>query len=245
MVCLTGLVAVLMSGCETRSISDSGYRSNGSPNQPWMGRAYLEPREPFGYRGELSEFDVLGIERGGNVTEEQIAKTLDSALKIGIRKGSTVMLIQSGAFTPDEPMQSEMSKCFTVMPFDGRPDSAKGPSYARSLRMAAAQAGCETIICYWGTLETAKRELGTKIVSWVPVVGGILPDENQQMRIRLKVAVINVRGGNWTEFSPDTFDNALASGVYNRGSSDQTQVLKLKRQAYESAARDLVKIYAN
>ena len=27
--------------------------------------------------------------------------------------------------------------------------------YARALRLAAAQAGCENIVCYWGTLESA------------------------------------------------------------------------------------------
>ena len=243
-------MAIFLAGCATRSISDSGYRPDGSssmePGRPWHARDYVGNREAFGYRGELSEFDVLGIDRSANVTDEQIRKTLDGAMKIGIHKGSKVLLIQSGAYEPDYAMRVELNKYFTVVPFDGRPDnSTNGASYARTLRLAAAQGGCETIICYWGVLESAKTDLGTKIVSWVPVVGGVFPDEHQQMRIRLKVAVIDVRSGYWNEFSPDTFDNSLLSAGYGRGSADQKQVNQLKRQAYESAAKDLVKIYAS
>lgn len=41
-----------------------------------------------------------------------------------------------------------------------------------------------------------------KVVSWVPILGALVPDENQRMRIRLKVALIDVKSGKWEMFSP-------------------------------------------
>ena len=231
---------MLLSGCgTTRSISDSGY--HGEPGH--YGATEASP-----FKGELNEFDVLGVQRGGTITEEEINKTLEAASRVRVRKGSTVLLIQSGAYQPDHPMTEALSKHVNVVPFSGQPDSAgdkSNASYAKALRLAAARAGCESVICYWGTLESARRNLETKTISWVPVVGWMVPDEKQYMRIHLKVAIIDVRSGNWTMFAPEAFDNRAISSMFNKEASDQSQVEKLKRLAYESAAGDLIKIYAN
>ncbi len=231
---LLTLAVVLLTGC-VRSISDSGYAQD---------RGWNRGYNP-GYKGELSEFDVLGLQRGTNVTDAQIASALDGAQRVHLRKGATVMLIQSGAYLPDEPMRTEFGKYFNVIPFGGQPAESSGGSYAGSLRLAAARAGCETLVCYWGTLESAHEAYGTKMVSWVPVVGGVVPDEKQHMRIRLKVALVDVRSGSWTIFSPEPRSDASASGRYYREESDQRQVEKLKQLAYNGAAEDVVKIYAN
>lgn len=228
------LIGILLSGCRSRSISDSGYQRSG-----WHGHSNR------GYQGELNEFDLLGIERGGQVTEEQIARTLESAARVKLRKGSTLMLIQSGAAQPDDPMLRALEQQFNVIPFSGQPSRTNNASYARTLRLAAAQAGCESIVCYWGVLESAKENLHTKTVSWVPIVGWMLPDEKQQMRIRLRVAVIDVRQGHWTMFSPESFENRAWSEKLGREAADQGQVEKLKKLAYVAAASELVKIYAN
>ena len=113
-----------------------------------------------------------------------------------------------------------------------------------SLRLAAAKGGHEKILAYWGLLETAQKELGTKAVSWVPIVGGAIPDEKQEMRIRLKVAVVDARSGRWDMFSPEPYQDIAASGQYTRESSDQGQVALLKARAYETAAEGLVKRYS-
>ena len=77
-----------------------------------------------------------------------------------------------------------------------------------------------------------------------PIVGRVVPDENQQMRIRLKIAVIDVRTGRWEEFSPDPIeDNSLSAG-FTRESSDQDQVALLKTRAYQVAAARIVERYA-
>jgi hypothetical protein len=222
----------LLAGCYTRSISDSDYRGGrcGRPN-------------PF-YRGELSEFDLLGIERGASITEEQIGRALDHPMRVQMRGGSTLLLVQSGAYQPDDPMRIALQQRFKVVPFTGQPGPTNGQSYARALRLAAAQAGCETIACYWGTLESARKDLPTQSVTWVPVVGWAIPKESQRMRIRLKVALVDVRTGYWAQFSPPAFED---SAIMDRGrgdSSDQSQVEKLKRLAYESAAVELARTYS-
>lgn len=232
------LAALLFAGCETRSISNSGYRGDGR-------HRYSAPRD-FSYRGELKEFDVLGIDPDASVSESDIQRALDSAQRVRLRKGSNLMLVQSGAFTPDGPMRETLGRSFNVIPFTGLPESPRaGTNYAKALRLAAAQGGCESIVCYWGTLESAQERYGTKAVSWVPIVGWAVPDEKQHLRIRLKLAVIDVRTGNWTLTSPEPRMDAAVSASLNRAGSDQKQVEKLKELAYADAADSLLKAYAN
>src|SRR5204862_7992656 len=100
---------------------------------------------------------------------------------------------------------------YNVNPFPGVPESKEGASYARTLRLAAARGNNQAIICYWAILETAQKDLATKRISWVPVVGWNLPDEKQQMRIRLKMAVSDVRTGNWAMFYPKAFEDTAIS----------------------------------
>ena len=228
-----------LAGCATRSISDSGYRSHGAYGSS-------------GYRGELSEFDVLGVTRQGNpaqpVTEEEIRQALDAAKPVKIKRGSSVLLIQSGAAFPDGGMVGELNKHFAVAPFSGVPPAARqkgtndAPQFAQALRLAAARGGNQTILCYWGILESAREDLASKTISWVPVVSWVTPDERQRMRIRLKLAVIDVRSGNWTLLSPEVFTDSAWSTKHRRESSDQSQVNLLKQKAYEAAAREVVKL---
>jgi hypothetical protein len=110
--------------------------------------------------------------------------------------------------------------------------------------LAAARAGAETVVCYWGILESGVDREGTKAVSWVPIVGTFIPDETQHMRIRLKLAVIDVRSGDWAVLAPDSQSDSALSATLNRGASDQRQVMALKDAAYKAAAAQLVASYA-
>jgi hypothetical protein len=242
------LVAVLvLAGCSVRSISDSGYDRGGSR----YGAARSNPN-PF-YHGELSEFDVLGIDRGKTVTEQEIQQAIDTRAAMSVRRGASIMLIQSGALIPDDPMVKALEKYYTVGVFSGVPPSVRTASsgaegspaetYARSLRLSAARGGYEKVVVYWGLLETAQENLVTRTVSWVPIVGWALPDQRQRMRIRLKMAVVDVRSGQWEMFSPEAFEDASFSARVGREGSDQAQVWGLKDKAYVAAADDLVKRY--
>jgi hypothetical protein len=195
--------------------------------------------------GELNELDVLGIDRKPIVTDEDIIRTLDSATGIKLRKGSRILLVQSGARLPDEAMVAGLGQSLTVAPFDGMPNAFERENYHKALRLAAARGGCEAIVCYWGVLECARESLDSKAVSWVPLVGSVVPDEHQHMRIRLKVAIVDVRTGRWTTFSPEPFEDKAVSARLGRARSEQAQVNKLKGLAYASAARELIKVYAH
>ena len=70
-----------------------------------------------------------------------------------------------------------------------------------------------------------------------------MPDENQQMRIRLMMAVIDTRTGQWESFSPEPFADEAMSNQHGRAASDQRQVMELKAKAYKAAAEAVVLRY--
>lgn len=232
------LMAGLLAGCSSRSISNSDYSAD--PD-----RAYGRRNNPF-YKGELNEFDVIGIDAKASVTEQEIAQAVQAKTRISVPKGATVMLVQSGAMIPDEEMVKGMEKYYNVSVFTGVPasDGSSSGAYSRALRLAAAKGGAEKLIVYWGLLETGREDLATKAISWFPLVGGVITDETQRMRIRMKVAVVDVKSGQWEMFSPEPYDDSASSGRYSRVASDQAQVAVLKSKAYKTTADDIVKRYS-
>ena len=238
LIALLVLMVGLLSGCSTRSISNSDYSAD--PD-----RGHAQRNNPF-YKGELNEFDVIGIDPKAPITEQEIAQAAQSKTRLTVSKGATIMLIQSGAMIPDEEMVKGMEKYYNVSVFTGVPtsDGGSAAAYSRALRLAAARAGAEKLIVYWGLLETGRENLATKAVSWVPFVGGTISDETQRMRIRMKVAVVDVKSGQWEMFSPEPYEDSASSGRYSRASSDQAQVATLKSKAYKTTADDLVKRYS-
>ena len=232
------VVVTSLFGCSTRSISNSDYTADSD-------RGYGQRNNPF-YKGELNELDVIGIDLKSPISEKEITEAAASKVNIAIHKGSSIMLIQSGAMIPDEEMVKGMEKYFNVSVFTGVPvaDSNTGGGYSRALRLAAAKGGAQKLVVYWGLLETGREDLATKAVSWFPFIGGAVSDETQRMRIRMKVAVVDVRSGQWEMFSPEPFEDSSTSGRYSRASSDQAQVAVLKEKAYKATANDVVKRYS-
>ncbi len=234
------LVLVALAACSTRSISDSGYRVDGD----YRARSNSNPY----YRGELTAYDVLGIDAEKPISEDDIRKALSAKQPIAARKGSAVMLVQSGAAFPDHDMVAALERYYTVAAFSGvpletrsSPDAAK---YAQVFRLAAAKGGYQSIVVYWGVLESATQGSGGKVVSWLPIIGGSIPDQSQQMRIRLMVAVIDVASGQWETFTPEPFIDEASSAERRRAVSDQEQVALLKGKAYKAAAETLVQRYS-
>lgn len=235
---------LLIAACHTRSISNSGYAP---PNR-------AAAANPF-YHGELTEFDVLGIDFAQAPSDDEIARSAAAYHRLGTRKGARILVIQSGALIPDTAMVEALGHDFTVIPFSGVPMAGHAAAaqhsappgdaqtYARALRLAAAKGGAELILCYWGWLESAIDREPTKAVSWVPIVGAVIPDEAQHMRIRLKLALIDVKSGSWTMFTPPAFVDSSLSASLGRESSDQAQVETLKQQAYKSAAENFATKY--
>lgn len=110
--------------------------------------------------------------------------------------------------------------------------------------LVAARGGCETILCYWGILESENAKLVSKTVSWVPVANWFIPDENEHMRLRLKLALVDVRSGDWAVLSPKPVEGQALSTSPRRGVADQKLVERLKAKAYEAGARELFERYS-
>jgi hypothetical protein len=243
---------VWIAGCSTvRPISNSAYPET----KRIVGHVPGKPQEATGYtayQGELSEFDVLGVTRGQAVSESEIARALEQAKSVKLRSNSSILLIQSGAAFPDGPMIDELGKHFRVMPFSGIPNARTAPgmdfgsgnaeSYMKSLRLAAARGGNDSIVCYWGILESENEKFATKTISWMPGVNWMLPDEREHMRIKLKFAVIDVGSGNWTIVSPKQCEQARSSTSPRRGVVDQKMVEALKKEAYQAAISELLQL---
>ena len=230
------LTVLALQGCGVRSISDSGYQAES------QGR--FRPASNSLYKGELTEFEVLGIASQQPVTQEEINRSLEERQELTLPNGSPIMLIQSGAIMPDDQMVRALESHHQIVTFSGIPTEPSNRNFAPALRLAAARGGCEKIMVYWGILETAQKDMSTKTVSWIPIVGGMIPDESQEMRIRLKVAIIDVKSGQWKTISPKPIQDTSASARYTRASSDQRQVATLKAQAYAELANNLANNYA-
>ena len=181
---------------------------------------------------------MLGIEGTNAVTDAEITRALANAHEVRLKRGGTVLLVQSGAIQPDEPMRAELSKSFRVVPFDGRPEEPR--TEARSVRLAAARAGCDHILSYWGVLESASQQYGTEMISWVPLVGWAVPEQTRRTRMRLKVAIIDTRTGAWTVFGTQPHESDATTGYLNRESGRAAQVEKLKGIAYGDAVAEIL-----
>jgi hypothetical protein len=217
--------AACLAGCGTRSISNSGF-----PDR-------FQARGAEGaYAGELSEFDVLGVEASAGVSEGEITQALHAKNYVPLTRASQILVIQSGADFPDNALQEPLSACFQVAPFSGKPAVNKDAtsSYSKSLRLAAARGGFDKILCYWGVLEAQSTNEVTKNVSWVPIVGYFIPDESESMRIRLKAVLIDTASGNWVMLQPDPVSDRELSSRVSRERRDQELVMKLKEQGYRS-----------
>jgi len=69
-----------ISGCGTRSISNSSYYADSD-------RGHGHRNSPF-YKGELNEFDVLGIDAKSPIAEADIQRFLGAKARITVPKGT-------------------------------------------------------------------------------------------------------------------------------------------------------------
>lgn len=230
-----------LSGCASQSISDSGYRDQ-------YGNGVRNPM----YQGELSAYDVLGGDVRSGVTDADIARVLDEKRAFALKPGARVMLVQSGAPLADPEMLAAMRKHYSISSFTGVPwhdptaanDTADTSiPYSQRFRLVAARGGFETVIVYWGVLESGTENIATKAISWVPFIGGNIPDEVKRMRIKLVAAIIDTRTGQWETYAPEPFEDTSFSNQLDREASHDQQVLLLKAEGYQALADGLARKY--
>jgi hypothetical protein len=226
------LLCICIGGCAAqRPISDSGYPGDRRTGNPY-------------YAGELNELDVLGMTDAQTITDSDIKRTIETRRAVKARKGSSIIVIQSGALAPDDSMIEALSKHFTVVPFSGIPAKDQ-TAYSKKLRLTAAQGGYSHILCFWGTLESAVEDKETKAISWVPIAGLFLPDEVQKMRIRLRAALIDVPTGQWSMIIPEPVDDSASSSAASRVRKDQKQVEQLKQKGYGALVSELARYFSS
>lgn len=215
---------LLLAACETTSISNTG-------------------RNPL-YRGELAETDLLGIPAGQAVTDATIQAALarSSRSSARVRRGDHVLLIQSGALQPDTMLTRAFASRVHVSPFSGLPpaDSAGARKLdTSSLRLAAARAGANKIVCVWGLVESAHHSTGLDAVTWLPVVGDFIPGRRTLSRITLKGMVMDTATGTWQSHSTEPVGATRVTAALTQDTQSARQTDEMKSQAYEQLARKM------
>jgi len=196
---------------------------------------------------QLSEQDVLGIGAPKTPTELDIRNALDRAAGVDLKAGDTVLALQSGQGVPDPRLVNELNKHYRAVPFSGiRADWGKRTSedpedhYSKALRFAAAQAGAQKILCFWGNLEVARHDLSTKTITWLPVIDVIVPDQKDSVRVHLKVAVLDVRTGSWSVFRTEPLQTDVVTTGWGREHLETPEVRDLKEKSYTLAINSLL-----
>ena len=227
------LTISIVAGCASTSISDSGYKRNNEQ------RSWHQNYEPEAGK-ELNELAVIGVAPNATFDEEQILKSLKEAKPFELTSGSRILLLQSGAQYPDSEMVNSMSSYWDVSTLSGdsRHYANKG-SLNKLLRYTAATGGNGYVVVYWGVIETAEKNLQTKGISWVPLLGWSLPDEKTQIRVILKFAIIDVASGQWKMFQPSPVKDEFLSAIINRDGKAQGVEIEMKKAVYARAAKEL------
>ena len=215
-----------LTGCDEGSISDEN---------PYNHAAYVG-----GHAREIDELDLLGSHC--TTTEGDIQSALRSGQGgVCAPTGSSLLVVQSGAAAPDSIMLAAIEKSYRVFPFSGvaAGDRHRDGSLGRDLRLAAARSGCAHILCYWGKLESIREDGVTKTVSWVPIVGGLIPDEQRTTRLRVRAILIDVASGRSVAFTPPAEQNSAISASLLRQGSHDKQLYELKTRAYAGLVSEL------
>ncbi len=233
-----GLSMAFLSGCANSNNSDYRRADFGSK------RAL---KGHYNSGDQLSEQDVLGIGAPKTPTEADIRKALDRATGVDLRPGATVLALQSGQGVPDPRLVNELNKHYRAVPFSGiRADWGKRTSddpedhYSKALRFAAAQAGAQKILCFWGNLEVARHDLSTKTITWLPVIDVLVPDQKDNVRVHLKVAVVDVRTGAWSVFRTEPLQSEVVTTGWGREHLEPEEVKTLKEKSYTLAVNSLL-----
>ncbi|GJL77996.1 MAG: hypothetical protein NPINA01_09850 [Nitrospinaceae bacterium] len=222
-----GLLAIFLNGCATKSISETGYAQKEGHGKESSTQT------------ELNELEVIGVSDLSSISEKAISEALAASGAVNLPKGDSILLVQSGADFPDSQMVESMSEYWDINILSGSNNRYTRGDLNKTLRYVAASGGNKHLVVYWGIVETAKKNLDTKSVSWVPFLGWSIPDENTQMRIRLKFAIIDVEKGSWKIFQPSPVEEEFMTSIIGRKGKEQQKVIELKKLVYSNAAKQI------
>ena len=221
---LISVAVIALTSCESTSLSD--------PN----GR---------GHSSDLSLYELTGQSRNTEVSEGDIAAARRGGGNAGSlpAKGARILLVQSGAYQPDEELLAAYRPYCQPVMWDGRaPGLASegkkpsGGSVGRRLRLAAAQQGCSHVIVIFGEIQSDSRSLPTSAVSWVPVVRQIVPTQHSGTRLVAQALIMETASSRYTlaaALPQETRGITTASGGEGVNSR---RAPKLKAAAYPDLA---------
>lgn len=232
---------------------------------------YQDSQLRLTYTRELTEFELLGIDRNAPASLQEIQHAaLADPNPLTLHTGQRILLVQSGTDIPDPQLTTLLSEHFHITPFSGmgKPkrftpapglsnilgllfDSAaedvskhSPPNYAAKLRLAANQAGIDTIVVYWGALSSAITD-SNHTTAWVPLPDMIEPANSQALRLQLKICLINVKSGQWDTFTPPPLtDDALNLPPKSKTTKAQKFAM-LKTLAYSQSIIELIARYGH
>ena len=218
-------VILILSGCSSVPISNAGFSQHRSSHSRYADK-------------ELTELDVLGIPSTLLLDDDHITKTLSEKSAIELHPHSKLLLLQSGTDFPDSEMVQSMSQFWDISVLSGDSRNYPKENLNTILRYTAATGGNDFIVVYWGVIQSAKSDLHSKNVSWIPMLGWSLPDEETKMRVIVKFAIIDVKNGQWKTFQAEPIESAFLSSIHNREGKNQVQEIEIKRAIYAKVSED-------
>lgn len=225
-LCAAVLTAAALSSCVTTSLSDPG----GS-----------------GHSNDLSLYELTGQSGSTEVSEADIAAARSGGGRVGTlpARGARVLLVQSGAHQPDEELLAAYRPHCRPVVWDGRApereydDKKKrevGAAAGRRLRLIAAQQGCSHVIVVFGEIQSDSHALPTSAVSWVPVVGNLIPSERSGTRLIAQAIILETGSPRYTSAAARP---QQTTGITTDNGSDtinSRRAPKLKAAAYPELA---------
>ncbi|MDX1951950.1 MAG: hypothetical protein SFY81_07175 [Verrucomicrobiota bacterium] len=236
------ILSVALIGLSIGCVSDrsSFHRTDYNNNQIYCG---------FNAANQLQEQQVTGAE-AEEATEAAIQKAVERSKGIKLEKGSGILVMQSGSSLPDKKLVQLLETYFRPIPYSGLSselskgvDNVTPLKLSRKLRLNAAHAGADFVLVYWGEMEIAREELETKLVSWVPVLDMVVPDEKQKLRLHLKAVLMDVRSGDWVSFRTPPHLSDTVTTSFARDNIEPEEVTALKDKAYLDMTEALVRQY--
>lgn len=189
---------------------------------------------------------LLVVQSGADMPDEQMTALLETTFTTQPFTGIT----EYKRTTP-EPDYMLIARLFIAAAKEAaKKDTANtneqatpAPDFAQVLRFAAVRSDIKTIMVYWSILESGIVNHQTKLVSWLPIVGTIIPDETRYLRIRTKVCLIDTQTGHWQAFTPKTFNNKQLTTFIDRHTAHEKQVENLKAMAYQNTVMQMWERY--
>lgn len=216
-------LALALSACRSTSLSDPSGRGHGH---------------------DLSLYELTGQAGGDNVTEAQIASARRAGGRTGSLppRGAKVLLVQSGAHQPDDELISAYRPYCQPVIWDGRAPGGNeerktsGGAVGRKLRLVAAEQGCSHVIVIFGEIQSDSHALPTKAVTWVPVVGHIVPSERSGTRLVAQALILETGSGRYLTVAARTQQTSGVTTEEGAYGVDSRRSLRLKAKAYPDLA---------